>query len=65
MWRGTRADATWHARPRGRATRAHAGAYVALMWHRHVARPHESTRMPAWHLRGESVFELAGDGPMG
>ena len=24
--RGTRADATWHARPRGRATRAHAGS---------------------------------------
>ena len=28
---GTRTDATWHARPRGRATRAHAGAWVALM----------------------------------
>ena len=29
--RGTRADATWHARPRGNATRTHASACVALM----------------------------------
>ena len=26
MARGTRSDATWHAMPRGRATRAHAGS---------------------------------------
>ena len=26
-------DATWHSGPRGSATRAHASAYVAHMWH--------------------------------
>ena len=41
--RGTRADATWHARPRGSATRTH-----ALRWHGRVAGPHKSMRTPGW-----------------
>ena len=61
MWRGTHADATWHARPRGSATQTHASACVALMRRGRVARPRG-------HLRGACgargiVFGLAGDGP--
>ena len=52
--RETHADATWHARPRGRATRVHAGALVALMCRRRVAGPHEPTRTPGWRLHGMS-----------
>ena len=44
--RGTRADVTWHARPRGRAARAQA----ARRWRTSGADtsqgPRESTRMP-------------------
>ena len=53
-----------HARPRGRATRTHAGACVARMWRRCVAGPCESTRTLGWHLCGKRVFGLASDGPM-
>ena len=65
MWHGTRADVTWHARPRGSATQTHASACVGLMWRGPVARPRESTRTPEWCLRGKMVFGLANDGPMG
>ena len=65
MWRGARADATWHARHRGRATRAHVGTYVALMRCRHMAAPREYMWMPGWCLRGKRVFGLASDGPTG
>ena len=63
MARRTHADATRHARPCGRAARAHA----ARKWRtggtqgvRTRGRPHESTWMPGWHhvARG-----MAGDGP--
>ena len=47
MARGTREDATWHARPRGCATRTH-----AQMWRGHVAGPRESMRTPGWCLHG-------------
>ena len=58
MARGTHKDAMRHARPRGRAARAH----VARRWRVHVAGPHESTQMPRWcHVaRG-----LASEGPTG
>ena len=48
----TRADATWHARPRGSATRAHASACMAQRWRRRVAGPRESMRTPGWRLHG-------------
>ena len=61
--RGTRADATHHARPRGRAARAHAARRWragAHRWHGRVAwatRVHADSR---WcHVAGE----LAGEGP--
>ena len=38
---GTRADATWHARPRGSVTRTH-----VLRWHERVAGPCKSTLTP-------------------
>ena len=63
--RGTHADATWHTRPRGSATRTHSSACVALMWHERVAGPRESTRMLGWWLRGMRTNRLASDGPMG
>ena len=47
--RGTRADATWHARPRGRAAWAHAEPRWreggADSWHG----PRKSTQTPGWH----------------
>ena len=50
--RGTCADATWHARPHGRAARAH----VRHRWrtgHGHVAWPRESRWTPGWpHVAG-------------
>ena len=49
---GTCADATWHARPRGSATRTHASACMAWWWRGRVAGPHESTQMPTWRLHG-------------
>ena len=61
--RGTRVDATWHARPRGSATRTHESTCVARRWHGRVARPRESMRTPGWHLCGERVTGLASDGP--
>ena len=51
---GTRPDATWHARPRGSATRAHESACVARRWRGCVAGPRESTRTPRWHHMAES-----------
>ena len=48
--RGTRTDATWHARPRGSAARPH-----TRRWLGHVARPRESTRTPGW--RHAAVWE--------
>ena len=52
MWRGTRADVTRHARPRGRAARAHA----APRWRKGGADawqgPRESMRMPLVVPRG-------------
>ena len=60
--RGTRTDAMRHARPRGRATRAHAWR----RWRTGCADawlgPRESTRTPGWpHVAGG----LVGEGPMG
>ena len=66
---GTRADATRHARPRGKAEQAHAtrrwrasGAQVrtggADAWHGR----RESTQTPGWH---HVAWGLAGEGPMG
>ena len=53
---GIRAGATRHARPCGRAVRAHAMQGGADVWHG----PHESTRMPEWrHVAGG----LTGEGP--
>ena len=52
MWRGTRKDATGHTRPRGRATRTHAGVCVVRRWRRGMAGPRESTLTPGWCLRG-------------
>ena len=46
--RGTRADATWHARPHGSATRTHASACVALMWRGHVAGPRGRLSGATW-----------------
>ena len=48
MAHGTHVDATWHARPRGRATRTH-----ARRWHRHVARSGSDgrTKWGAWPRR--------------
>ena len=56
MEHGTRADATWHARPRGRASRAHA----APRWRGGGADawqgPRESTRTPGWrHVASEGA----------
>ena len=42
--RGTRANATWHARPRGSAAWTHMSACMARRWRGCVAGPHESTR---------------------
>ena len=55
-WRGTHADTTWHARPRGRAERAHA----APRWHGGGADawqgPHDSTRTPGCrHMASEGA----------
>ena len=61
--RGTYADATWHARPRGSATKTHPSACVALMWCRHHASP-RGCLGGAYVARG-IVFGLAGDGPTG
>ena len=62
--RGTYADATWHARPRGRATRTHASAYMARRWCRHVAVPRESMWTLGWrHLVVCEGF--ASEGPTG
>ena len=44
MARGTRANATWYARPRGSATRTQ-----VQRWPERVARPCESTQTPGWH----------------
>ena len=55
--RGTRADVTWHARPRGKAVRRPGGA----RWGGGVARPHGSTRTPGWHH--VACGGLAGGGP--
>ena len=62
---GTRADATWHARPRGKAMRAHASAWEALMWRGRVVGPREPTRTLGWPLRDKRSGRLACDGPMG
>ena len=62
--RGTRADATWHARPRGIAARAH----MTHRWRRRVAGPGKSTRMPRWrHVARESdrAFEWRAHGLVG
>ena len=63
--RGTRADATRHARPRGRATRAMqrvGGAQVRTSGANAWQGPRESTRMPEWpHVAGG----LEGEGPTG
>ena len=63
MVRGTRTDATWHARPRGRAMRAHA----VSGWHgggveawQGQASPRGHPGDTTWLVRG-----LAGEGPMG
>ena len=64
MARGTRADAKWHARPRGRATRAHAGSLGGPSGRERVARAtrvHANARGGAtwqeggWHLKGPRV----------
>ena len=47
MWHGTHADATWHARPRGRATRVHADAWVAPTWRE---------KWLGWQLMGDESF---------
>ena len=64
MVRGTRADATWHARPRGRATRAHTGSLGGPSGRRRVAgatRVHTDARGDStWRVRG-----LAFEGPTG
>ena len=62
--RGTRADATWHARPCGRAMRVHTGTWVPLMWPRRMAGPRKPTRTLEWRLRDMSD-RLACDGPTG
>ena len=55
---GTRASATRHAKPRGRAARAHAVQGGVDAWHG----PRESTRMPRWrHVAGG----LTSEGPTG
>ena len=63
--RGTRADATWHARPRGRAgepTRHASDAKVRTGGANAWQGPRESTRMPEWcHVAGGLAF----GGPMG
>ena len=56
---GTRADATWHTKPRGSATWTH-----ALMWRGRAVGPRESTRTPGWSLHSMSDG-LAGDRPTG
>ena len=56
MVRGTRASATQHPRPRGRAARAHTVQGGADAWHG----PRESTQMPVWRHMAEG---LAGEGP--
>ena len=61
--RGTRADATRHARPRGRATRDPRRAQMALGGTDTWQGPHESTRTPKGAPHGESG--LAVGGPMG
>ena len=65
MWRGTRVDATWHARPRGSATRTHTSACMGLMWRGCVAGLGVPMKTPGWRLHGKRVFELASDEPMG
>ena len=64
MARGTRADVTWHTRPRGRATQAHAGSLGGpsgcgcVAW---ATRVHADARGGAtWRVRG-----LAFEGPTG
>ena len=55
---GTRAGATWHARPRGRAARAHAVQGGADAWHG----PRESMQTLEWRHVARGV---AGRGPTG
>ena len=63
--RGTNADVTRHARPHGRAARAHA----ARRWRTGSAdawqRPCESTRAPEGVPRGKRGGELAFEGSTG
>ena len=57
-WDGTRADATWHARPRG-PTRA-------LAWREASANAWQGHASPCGRLGGATWqrVRLAGDGPM-
>ena len=60
--RGTHADATWHARPRGRGARAHAARRWCTNGADTCQGPRESTRMPGWcHVVGG----LEDEGPTG
>ena len=61
--RGTRADATRYARPRGRASRGPRGTQVARGGADAWQGPRESTQMPKGVPRGERG--LAVGGPMG
>ena len=55
-------DATWHARPCGRARRAHVGACVARRWHECGM----DANANAWVVpRGMNSSRLEGDGPTG
>ena len=57
----TRADATWHTRPRGSATQTHASACMARTRGR-ATRVHADTSVaPTWHKSDG----LANDGPIG
>ena len=63
MAHGTRADVTWHARPRGRATRAHTGSLGGPRGRRCVAgatRVHADTK--GRHVASEG---LVCEGPTG
>ena len=62
--RGTRADATRHAWPRGRAVRGPRRELSGLSWHKHMAR---ATRVHADTRGGATwrVERLAAEGPTG